>query len=309
MGDPFLNLKRPQQNIGAGAHKIPASATTSKFPNLSKAGAGHSTRAHSKFSASGAERWFMCPGSVELSEGRPDKDSIWSLEGTLAHEVLEAHLKMELSGYSKIERLQYQEIIKNKAVTQEMITHARHASGFIVETAIKEKTEEVLVETRIYLDFIHPEMFGTFDGAVVDVFGTLHVFDYKYGAGVGVSPKGNLQMVFYGIGLAHRYKWNFKKVRLWIIQPRIRGYDGPAFWDISIKELKDYVDEFKGAVQDVLHQPDLYVEGGHCHWCKAKSVCPLKLEKKQKEAEFIFTHADLPLIKSYTENTKQKRKL
>lgn len=236
-------------------------------------------RAHSKFSASGAERWFKCPGSVELSEGLPDKTSIYAEEGTRAHEVLEDILEAMLKG-----RTTY--MITD---TEEMARRACDAARFMVGIYKSLPESMIQVETRIYLDFIHPEMFGTFDGAVIDYFGTLHVFDYKYGAGYAVSAKENLQMIFYAIGVAHLHHWNFKKVRMWIIQPRISGYDGPTFWEIGIFELKAYVGKFTEAVSRVEKRPDLYIEGQHCHWCKAKSICPMKTEKKLNKARQAFT--------------------
>jgi hypothetical protein len=200
-----------------------------------------------------------CPGSVTLSEGLPDKSSPWAEEGTRAHEVLEQTLKGFHTDFN--------------GVRPEMVSHARHAAEFIL--ALAKFKNKVLVETRISLEFIHPEMFGTFDAAVVDHFGVLHVFDYKYGKSM-VSPVQNLQMIFYGLGLAHNYDWNFKRVRLWIIQPRVNGYDGPSYWDISIKELMDFIPRYEIAVYRVGARPTEYNEGKWCHWCKAKKICPLK---------------------------------
>lgn len=240
-------------------------------------------RAHSKFSASGAERWFECSASVEASEGQPDKTSVWAEEGTLAHKVLEDALngQMPLVGARPEGR-----------VTFEMKQHVLNAAAFILNLARK-LDAEFLVETRIYLPFIHPEMFGTFDGAVIDHFGTLHVFDFKYGAGHAVRPQENLQMIFYGLGLAHKYHWNFKNVRLWIIQPRIKGYDGPTYWDVDIEVLRGYVQTFREAVQRVEKNPE-FKEGQWCHWCKAKSVCPLKQAAKFDKAVEIFKSNPLP---------------
>ncbi len=176
-----------------------------------------------------------------------------------------------------------------KTVPLDMIRHATNAANFILGVGKNSPGSLSLVETRIHLTFIHPEMFGTFDGAVVDHFGTLHVFDFKYGKTV-VDPRENLQMLFYGIGLAHKYDWNFKRARLWIIQPRIRGYDGPVFWEISISELKEYVRVFKRMVKRVLENPTEYKEGPHCHWCKAKSRCPLKNEGRITKAKAVFAN-------------------
>lgn len=173
-------------------------------------------------------------------------------------------------------------------VTPEMLRCGERAAEFIIKKAKKSPHAEVMVETRIHLPFIHEEMFGTFDSAIVDHFGTLHVFDYKFGKKT-VSPIENLQMIFYGIGLAEKFHWNFKRVRLWIVQPRSPGYDGPAFWEMGIMELKAYVPQFRAAVKRVETEPSKYVEGNWCYFCKAKGKCPLKQNAKLEKTKSIFT--------------------
>lgn len=243
----------------------------------------HAERKHSKFSASGAERYFKCPGCVELSEGLPDKSSPWALEGTEAHEVLESILKaMSEDSRPADRRLDY----PGKPI--EMVRIAFGAAHFVFNLHQRLRRSELLVESRVFLDFVHPEAFGTLDSAVVDHFGTLHVLDFKYGAGVTVSPVGNLQMIFYAMALANVHAWNFKRVRMWIIQPRVKSYSGPLYWEIGILELKGWVETFKRAIDRVIENPRLYVEGPHCHWCKAKSICPLKRQAKFDEAQLVF---------------------
>lgn len=241
----------------------------------------HGGRKHSKYSASGAERYFNCQGSVALSEGLPDKSSKWSLEGQRAHEVLEGVLTSAITGKS---------VLIDRTAPKEMREYALHAASKILGVHRKAPKSDIMVETRIELPFIHTDMFGTFDSAVLDHFRTLHVFDYKYGAGHAVSPIENLQMIFYGLGLAARYDWNFKRVRLWVIQPRIKGYDGPLYWEIGILDLKRYVKVFKQAVARVERFPNRFVEGQWCHWCKAKTICPLKQGQKLEKAKMAFSN-------------------
>lgn len=246
----------------------------------------HSERKHSKYSASGSERWEACPGSVNLSEGLPDKSSPWAEEGTKAHEVLEQILIA--SKAIGAHRVFYPKF--SRSVPTEMIVHGTHAANLILGEWGNRPDAELMVENRVVLDWIHPEMFGTFDGAVIDPFDTLHVYDYKYGAGHAVSAADNLQMAFYAVGLAHLFDWNFKRIRMWIVQPRIRGYDGPTFWEVPTMELKTkWVDRFRRAVDRVEREPETYVEGSHCHWCKAKRICPLKTEGRIEKAKSIFT--------------------
>lgn len=222
-----------------------------------------------------------CSGSVGLCEIAPKRTSKWALEGTQAHEVLEAMLSAMF--------VENTDIFAVKAPNDEMWDHGSKAASFLRRLHQKNPFSEFLIETKIYLDFIHPEMFGTFDSAVVDHFGTLHVFDYKYGAGKGVSPVRNLQMIFYGIGLAHRYGWNFKRVRLWIIQPRIPRYTGPVYWEVPILELKNkWVPVYIEGVERVEKYPNKFVEGAWCHWCDAKGICPLKKESRGRQAALVF---------------------
>lgn len=266
-----------------------------KKPEPKKAG-DHSTRAHSKYAASSAERWFACPGSVAISEGIHDEDSPYAKEGTEAHEVLEGlMIRAVKENWKQVPEVAVNLLSARGIAPQAMIDHAQKATNTIL--AIRNETPEadLLVETRIYLSFIHPEAFGTFDSAIVDHFGTLTVFDFKYGQGVPVSPgtveHPNLQMVFYGLGLAHQYQWNFKKVRLSIIQPRIARYDGPLFLEMTIEELKGYAEVFRRAIDRVEKEPNTYVEGPHCRWCKAfrvRKICPLKIDKKIDQARNLF---------------------
>jgi hypothetical protein len=237
----------------------------------------HAARKHAKFSPSGFERVRACPGSVSLSEGLPDKSSVASLEGTKCHEVMEAMLRGKSYFHLKPDF--------------EMVTYARAAAEFI-RTRQKEREAELLIETKVELSFIHPDFWGSLDAAVIDHFDSLEIIDLKYGRHL-VSPRENLQLIAYALGVAHKYDWNFSTVRLTIVQPRAKGYDGaPSFWDLSIRELKGYVPMFTGAIKRALKEPDTYNEGSWCFFCKARSVCPLKKQQKLEQAKFVFGPAN-----------------
>lgn len=233
---------------------------------------------HSDYSASGAERWFNCPGSIALSKGMPDKSSAQAQEGTLAHEILERILEVNVFGSTQKDSV---------SCTSEMRNYVSSAAHFILNLRNKFAFSEFSIEAKIGLPFIHPEMFGTFDSAIIEHFGTLHIIDFKYGLHP-VSPRENLQMIFYALGLAYKYDWNFKMVRMWIIQPRAKGYDGPTFWDLPILELKKYVEIFKEAVEQVKTSPDKFVEGEWCYFCKGRAKCPLKTTVRLDKAIAAF---------------------
>lgn len=246
----------------------------------------HSERKHSKYSASGAERWINCPGSVELSEGMPDRKTVYSNEGEQAHELLEDNLNARLQDSNKIFRAP-------PHFPREMAAHVKATADFIANLHWTIEGSELLVETRITLDFISPEMFGTFDAAIIEDFGLLQVFDFKYGAAHALNPENNLQMIFYAMGLAEKYNWNFSAARLWIIQPRIRGYDGPQFWDITMDGLKFYSHRFRSAIIRAEKSSKEYNEGAWCWFCKAKAKCPIKTSLRLEEGRNLFRKVNL----------------
>jgi hypothetical protein len=245
----------------------------------------HHERAHSKFSASGFERIASCPGSVELCEGLPDKSNPAAERGTKAHEVLEVVLTYardngglnDLSPSKSLINL-IDQTVDNYELC--MVEDACDASNFIVSRYRRViGAKRLMVESRVYLDFIHPEAFGTLDSSILEFFGTLDVFDYKYGKHL-VSPKGNWQFLFYALAIAYKYKFNFHSVRMWTIQPNTRNADGHSFWMIPISELMVYIPKFEQAVERVEKFPKKYAEGDWCFFCKGKNICPLKRKKR-----------------------------
>ena len=51
---------------------------------------------HALLSASSSDRWLHCPPSARLCEGYEDKGSDYAAEGTDAHTLCEARLKLKL---------------------------------------------------------------------------------------------------------------------------------------------------------------------------------------------------------------------
>ena len=250
--------------------------------------AAHSTRAHSKFSASGSERWLNCAASVELEEGLEGKSSPWAEEGTTAHEVLETLFKMrilpELHKTYLFARRHDRPMVQNAL---KMIDAVYDIRKTLVEP-------ELLIEVRVHNNEIHPEMFGTVDAALVEIFGTLHVFDYKYGQGHVVSPEKNTQMIQYALGLAEKYDWQFTDVVVHICQPRA-GKNWHKQWKITIEELKGYRELWRKGVARVDRGGNKPFAGNWCHWCKANDgkTCPAKREKQTERVNKMFS--DNPL--------------
>ena len=52
---------------------------------------------HSSIGASSMYRWKNCPGSVKLSQGLPNRASIYAKEGSAAHEIVSLALERAFS--------------------------------------------------------------------------------------------------------------------------------------------------------------------------------------------------------------------
>lgn len=258
---------------------------------------GHQTRAHSKFSASGSERWLNCAASVELEEASPpSQDNPWSIEGTQAHEVLEIVWSIYLRLHFIFEML-------SKFTSKEpMVRHALTMIDYVLEIKETLVDPELLIEERVYNGEIHPEMFGTVDTALVELFGTLHVFDYKYGQGHVVNPVENTQMIQYALGLLEKYEWAFEKVVVHIVQPRAGR---PKKWEVSIEQMRNYRDLWKKGVARVEKGKNKPMPGSWCHWCRAKLTCPAKQSAREEIVRDAFA---TPIERNDEDGIKEKVK-
>lgn len=235
---------------------------------------------HAKFSASGSERWLNCPGSVRLSEKvSSSPDNKYSIEGTDAHSVLEM--------IAKNKNPRVTAMMLKKSFPETMVDHGlrtfHHIQSLVPQGA------ELLCETEVRLDFVEPGMFGTTDFGIIELFGILWVIDYKYGAGRLVDPKENTQMIYYGLGLAHKYHFNFDGVRLAVAQPRIVHKEGFfRTWDMEVPALKEWEYRFKEGVEKCKDPFAELHEGRWCFFCPAQSICPLIEGKQFEKAQNAF---------------------
>lgn len=238
---------------------------------------------HATYSASGAERWLACPGSIKLSENAPPEiESEYAKEGTEAHDVL-----AQLLNNRKKRANARQFLLRSHSA--EMVKHADYVADH-VEDLMEELTgSQLLVETRADYSFIEPEQFGTLDIAIVQLWGDLIIIDYKYGAGYAVDVANNKQMILYALSVADDYGYQFDRVRIQIAQPRADHPDGYIREQIlTMQDLKNWIPVFKSGVAKSKLKNAPLVPGDHCRWCKAKPICPGISKKKLEEAQIDF---------------------
>lgn len=246
---------------------------------------------HSDLSASGSERWLNCPASVsECKKAEEEEPNIYSLEGSLAHKYLEDWL-------CKIAKNQFVEYVpKGLKRNNDMFVAVREAANFVKYSLTKR--DELLVEEKADLSFIHPDMFGTSDIGIVSEFDRLESWDYKHGKGYAVDvvekkefgPQLNSQLMFYIIALAVKYHFNFRKYLIGVYQPRAEHKDGPSrSVEITRKDIETHIDLFKRGVDRVYSKKPKHFVGRWCKWCKGKDFCPKQEKIKYEKNQDMFS--------------------
>ncbi len=240
------------------------------------------SKSHALYSPSSAKRWIACKGSTKLIEkAPPQRDNEYSREGTDAHFCLESLLK------NPGKRLQTEAFLTKKYGAQ-MVAHASAAFNKVM-SLVPKGAVDLLVETKVDLSFLDKDCSGTLDVAIVELFGTLWIIDYKYGSQI-VEPERNEQLILYALGIAHKYDDNFEKVVIAIIQPRAE-HDGGTYreWVTDVAELYHWAAIFDQAIEDS-KKPDAPLEAGdHCRYCPAGPICPEISTKALKQAQLAFS--------------------
>lgn len=245
---------------------------------------------HARLSASGAKKWINCPGSIQLEENFEDKPSQFAEEGTNAHALGEAKIRLATKEYN---RTKYHNAIRNLEITEDMEDYAESYKNYVIEryNSALQKTPDAILMLEQRLDFSKyvPDGFGTGD-AVIIAEGKLEIIDLKYGKGVEVSAVDNPQLRLYALGAYEAFDmlYGFDTVEMTIYQPRL---DNISSENISVAELLEWGESVKKAAQFANDDSVIKcVAGKHCDtgFCKARPVCRAYAEERQKMAVYDF---------------------
>lgn len=236
--------------------------------------------AHARLSPSAADRWMTCTGSVRLIERLQskgvipaDETSSYAAEGTVAHEVREMCLMLNLDPVDFIGNT-YTADGFSFVVDEDMATHLQPGIDWI-----RERTDNPLLETRIDLSRWLPGQFGTLDCGFLMKSGGKHILvvnDLKYGQGVDVPAEKNRQLRIYALGLwDHFGNPNVDEVLIVIDQPRKGGL---KTWTCPLDELYEFGNEVREVGIRILKGDDtLTVSEDGCRWCPVRTSekgCP-----------------------------------
>lgn len=255
---------------------------------------------HAKCSASKADRWMHCPGSIALEDKCPaEKPSEYASEGTLAHALAELRIRAGLTDDKldpEVYVNEYARIQNDPMYSAEMDECIKGYYDLIYEAAVAAGPDaEVLVEQRFHLDKWIPEGFGTSDAVLISG-DTIEVFDLKYGKGIKVEAPGNPQLRLYGLGAASLFGdlYDFKTVKMTIVQPRL---DHVSSETMSLEDLLRWADEeVAPKARAAMNGSDDLAAGDWCRWCPAKAICRARAEEQLRLAQEDFAFTEGPLL-------------
>lgn len=260
----------------------------------------HSERSHALLSASGAGRWLNCTPSAKLEDEYGDKkDTIFTREGTLAHELSELYIKRDtLHSVSESDfDVRLEEIMANDLFDEEMLDVVPMYTDYCAAQLAEAKTVNQLavmeIEQRLDLTDFVPESFGTADCVIIND-NLMEVIDLKYGKGVPVHADWNKQLMLYGLGALQKYDtmYDITEVRLTIVQPRL---DNISSWQISVNELRQWAEEeLKPKAQLAFSGGGELSAGDWCRFCAVRNQCRKLYEQQVEIAKYEF--AEPPLL-------------
>lgn len=246
--------------------------------------------AHARLGPSAAERWITCPGSVRLSEavtltGRDQDTNVYAEEGTLAHALGELKARRAFGQISEEEySLEYAAWVKDAEAFgltteqfDEMAIHTRGWVEFLKERVAVHPGSVIRLERRVYPGVEH--CWGTADAVIISP-KHIEADDFKYGAGIEVEAKDNMQAKLYSLGALEEADEVLDHVEMvfWgIFQPRM---DNVAIDSATPAELRKWRDEVVIPAAELAVQPDAPIVPSPkaCKWCPAAGDCRVRME-------------------------------
>lgn len=229
--------------------------------------------AHARLSASGADRWARCPGSVKAEENHIDKGSDFAAEGTTAHALADYCLSNGVVAAPCVGMT-----FEGRQVDAEMCEYVQQYVDYVCSFS-----GEHFYEQRVDFSPWVPEGFGTSDCIVIDAKNKLlRVIDLKYGKGVRVDAENNYQAQLYALGAINDmgFLLEVERVNIAIVQPRL---DHISEWEIPVSDLMSFAEHIKARAQLACKDDADRVPGEkQCQWCKAKATCPALYDLTQK---------------------------
>ena len=242
------------------------------------------TAAHSPFGGSVAARVMRCPGSVGLIAKVPAylrKTSTYADRGTTLHAAMTLLLGDDASSLESL----VGQTINNYTITIDDVETALRPVLAYVDALLDAPGAAFFLEQRVVFPTI-AGAFGTCD-LIVRIGNTIHVIDFKFGAGVRVlalHPDDdedviNAQLLFYAAAARHSPPGFFAGVEdivLTILQPVSIEPDAAMASSVVVThaELDDFIAAYHAACAEALAPTPRLAKGAWCRFCPARPICP-----------------------------------
>lgn len=249
------------------------------------------TSEHSKLlSPSSMGRILSCPGSVKASSGIPEQTTLFSEEGSDAHQLAEIRLKEFLGNKQNFDTKTL------SWYSQEMEDYILGYVAYVLEKieVAKQvcKDPQILIEQKVQAPRYDESLYGTTDVSII-ADNELTIIDLKYGKGVPVNAKENIQEMIYAICCLETFGslYDIQTVNLCIYQPRLSNV---SEWSISVEELYKWAEEIlKPGIQKVRDGVEEFNPSKYCQFCKARPLCKALRDKNLELAKHEFRPAFL----------------
>ena len=231
----------------------------------------HTERKHARLSASRAERFMTCPGSVRLESQMPYEPSGEAAAlGTMLHELSERILRGEE--------------IDNPDLDPDHLQMAQSYADYVNGISANPRKKLIEVNVDAGLKSLHQALGGTADAVIVDG-NHLHIVDAKFGR-VLVEAENNKQLMTYALGVMRQFNAPIDiTCTMHIFQPRA----GHSKWTVKGVDLVNHGHDLVRAAELAL-SPDAPTipSPDACKYCKAKTICPSMRQKVQDNARKDF---------------------
>jgi hypothetical protein len=246
----------------------------------------HKDRSHVEHGASVTERFWHCPGSINLSRGRGRGTSSAAERGTAAHELGEICLRSGEDTYAHLGA-----VINGIEIDEEICDGVQ----IYLDTCRNYMGDgwEYHIEERISLAILNPPvpMAGTADFIAYNrKQQRLVCIDYKNGRHP-VEIKENKQTRYYSLGAYYSLPEGYRvdDIEMIIVQPNALYGQTIKRETITFFDLIDWGYDLVEHARATLDPNAAIVSGDWCKYCPAKGVCPIRAERRLAEAQIAFS--------------------
>jgi hypothetical protein len=245
-----------------------------------------------------------CPGSVAYCRGHESPETVFSEEGTFAHEIAAEALLTRKNAVDYVGRTK--EVFLPGADKPHVFTWSaddvepmQKYLDFVRGLQVT-LDADLLVEQKVRVLGVEDRVYGTSDVILIDdVPGQplrIVVVDLKWGKGHAVRAEGNSQGRIYGLGALTKLgvldppSSREIELEVHIVQPRIGNFSSEA---LTKQEAYDYLKVLRSAVKATDDPRAPLVPGDHCTFCPRRGDCSALYEQGLAAAKDFFPTGDV----------------